>query len=107
MKSMLRLATQIQTARTQKLLIYIAYNKEVPRPLPTQEEDLYIQIKKILINWTGENKQSKIKITKPIPQIVTPTGTKLGPFEQNQIVQLTENSDIKFMIDNKLGEIVE
>ncbi len=106
-KNLSKLHNLVKDIRIQKLLIYIAYGKDIPKPTPAEEEDLYMQIKKIINRNTGEVRASRIRVTKSIPQIVTPTGAKLGPYEQNQVVYLQEISDVKFMIDNKLGEIVE
>jgi ribosomal protein S15P/S13E len=102
-----KLGLQIKELRTQKLLVYLAYNKAMPHPMPAEEEALYIQIKKVLNRSGGDIKTTKLKVTKTIPQIVTPTGSKLGPYEQNQLIYLSEISDIKFIIDNKLGEITD
>lgn len=106
-KSMQKTFSSIREKRAQKLLIYIAYNKEIPRPIPSEEEDLYIQVKKIINKEGAEVKASKIRILKTIPEIVTSSGNKIGPFEQNQTIYVSEMSDAKFIIDNKLGEIVE
>ena len=106
-KSLTKLCGLVRDIRAQKLLIYLAYGKEIPKPIPSEEEDLYMQIKKILNKNSGEAKTSRVRVTKSIPQIVTPTGSRIGPYEQNQIVYLKEISDVKFMIDNKLGEITE
>jgi hypothetical protein len=102
-KNATKIINAIKERRTQKILMYLAYNKEVPRPMPIEEEDLYIQIKNIL-NKNSEPKPTKVKIAKAIPQIVSPTGNKLGPFEQNEIAYIYDPADIKFMVENKLGE---
>ncbi|MDE1834643.1 MAG: hypothetical protein KGH64_04865, partial [Candidatus Micrarchaeota archaeon] len=96
----------LKEKRTQKLLVYIAYSKQLPAPLPSEEEALYIQIKKIVNSSTPEAKSIKIKVSKSIPQVITPKGNSIGPFEQNQTVFLSDISDVKFIVDNKIGEIV-
>lgn len=102
-----KVADAIRERRTQKVLVYIAYGKELPRPVPTEEEDLYIQIKNIL-NKSGDGaRPSKIKVAKHIPQIVTPAGNRIGPYEQNEVVNIYDRADAKFMVDNKLGDVVE
>lgn len=104
--STMKLISSLKEKRTQKLLVYLAYNKNIPQPIPSEEEDLYIQIKKILNNNTPESKAIKVKITKKIPQVLTPTGNSVGPFEQNETIYLSDIGDVKFIVDNKLGEIV-
>jgi len=101
-----KLIGSLKERRTQKLLIYLAYNKNLPQPIPSEEEDLYIQIKKILNKNTPDTKVIKIKMAKKIPQIITPSGNSVGPFNQDETVYLSEIADVKFIVDNKLGEIV-
>ncbi len=106
-KNLSKLMNAIKEKRIQKLLVYIAYNKDVPKPLPAEEEDLYIQIKKILTDNSPEQKHVRIKITHSIPQIVTSTGSKIGPFEQNEIIRTDNISDVKYLVENKIGELIE
>ena len=106
-KNILKIENNIKERRTQKMLVYIAYNKELPRPIPSEEEDLYIQIKNILNKDSSDTKPSKMKINKSIPQIVAPSGNKIGPYEQNQIIYIYERSDAKFILENKLGEMID
>ena len=107
LKSMSKIFNLLKEKRRQKILVYLAYNKEIPRPLPSEEEDLYTQIRIILNKSQGETKPQKIKFWKSIPEIITSTGNKMGPYEQDEIVLLYDLSDIKFIIDNKLGEIID
>ena len=100
-----KLINTLKEKRIQKLLIYLAYNKTPPQPIPTEEEDLYIQIKKILNKNVPESKAIKVKIIKKIPQVLTPSGNSVGPFEQNETIYLSDMADVKFIVDNKLGEI--
>ena len=106
-KNMEKMTNSIKERRTQKIIVYIAYNKELPRPMPSEEEDLYIQIKNILNKSNGDIRPSKVKIAKSIPQIITPSGNKIGPYEQNEIAYVYDHSDTKFIVDNKLGEIID
>lgn len=106
-KNLAKLYNSIKDRRTQKILVYLAYNKELPRPLPAEDEDLYIQIKNIINKSGGESKPSKLKVSKTIPQIVAPSGNKLGPYEQNEIIYVYDRADAKFMVENKLGETID
>ena len=49
----------------------------------------------------------KVRISKTIPQIVAPSGNKLGPYEQNETVYLQDRSDAMFIAENKLGEMID
>ncbi|MHB1829929.1 MAG: hypothetical protein ACYCO0_00895 [Candidatus Micrarchaeaceae archaeon] len=101
-----KIISSIKEKRTQKILVYLAYNKDLPKPVPSEEEDLYIQIKNIINNNEGA-KPTKVKITKTIPQIVTPSGSKIGPYEQNETVYIYDHTDTKFIVENKIGETTD
>lgn len=105
-KNLLKVINALKERRKQKILVYLAYDKDLPSPIPSEEEDLYMQIKNILNKNDTAQKPTKVKITKTIPQVITQTGSKLGPYEQNEIVYIYDNTDTKFIIENKLGEIV-
>lgn len=96
----------IRERRTQKILVYIAYGKQAPAPLPTEEEDLYNQIKRILKKDSAPTNQTTVRISADIPEIITTKGSKIGPFKQNEIVKMGDTEDVKFIIDNKIGEII-
>lgn len=97
----------LKEKRTQKLLVYMAYGKQLPQPLPAEEEEAYNRIKQILKKENADKTSTKIKINTDLPEILTPNNSKLGPFKQNEIVELREPQDIKFIIENKIGEILE
>lgn len=94
----------IKERRTQKILIYLAYGRTPTAPMPLEEEELYNQIKKILKSESNNIKATKIKITAHIPEIITTTGNKIGPYEQNEVIELYDKEDVKFIVDNKIGE---
>ena len=96
----------IKEKRMQKILIYLAYDKPLPQPLPQEEEETKNEIKLILSKTATQPKTKKIKITAHIPEVITSSGNKLGPYEQNEIIELYNNTDIKFIIDNKIGEAI-
>jgi uncharacterized protein YecE (DUF72 family) len=49
---------------------------------------------------------TRIKVSTDIPEIVTPNGNKLGPLKQNQIIEVEKGSDLDFIIQNRIGEII-
>lgn len=100
-----KLISSLKEKRMQKLLVYLAYNKNLPQPIPSEEEDLYIQIKKIINKNVPEEKTIKVRMSKKIPQVITPSGSSIGPFEQGETVYLSDMADVKFIVDNKLGEM--
>ncbi len=103
-----KLVSGLKERRKQKLLIYLAYNKPLPEKIPFEEEQLYIKLKNTM-NDQGPNEQklSKLKINSDIPEIITPNGSRLGPFNQNQIIEVDNSVDIEFLVNNNVGEIIQ
>lgn len=101
-----RLIRTLKEKRLQKLLIYLAYNKPLPSQVPTEEEDLYRQIQ-LILNKTSpqQDKNKKIRVLANIPEVITTKGNKIGPFKQGQVIEASNEDDIEFIINNKLGEI--
>lgn len=105
-KNIKKLLENIKKIRTQKLLLYLAYDRKLPTPIPNEEESLYKYIKNIL-NKTSEGiKLKKVKIINTIPEIISPEGKKLGPFIKGEIIIPESDSETEFMIKNKIGEII-
>lgn len=100
-----KLLASIKERRSQKLLIYLAYNKQLPTQMPDEEEALYNKIK-VLLNEKEDQieKARKVKIETEMPELFMPNGGKIGPFKQNQIVELSNESEVAFLLNNKLGE---
>lgn len=100
-----KLLASIKERRIQKLLIYLAYNKLLPIQVPEEEEELYRKVKLLL-----ENKQDamarirRVRITTEMPELMMPNGSKSGPYKQNQVLELTGDYEIEFLLNNKLGE---
>ncbi len=102
-----KLLSALRAVRERKILIYLAYNKQISSPAPSVEISLYTQIKKII---EGRNPESdalaRIKVNADIPEIVTPKGSRLGPLKQNQIIEVERGADLDFILQNKIGEII-
>jgi hypothetical protein len=99
-----KIITALRSKRTQKILTYIAYGRHLPKPIPEEEERLYIRIKKIIEEENGGQKTTKIRITADTPELRTPEGRKLGPFDKNTLVEIENQQDLEFLIRNKIGE---
>jgi DNA replication initiation complex subunit (GINS family) len=95
----------LKSRRMQKILVYLAYNKPLPTPLPAEEEDIYYQILKIINKEEQQVKTTTIKINIKIPEIITPNGSKIGPYQEGDTIQIANTSDVEFIINNKIGEI--
>ncbi len=96
----------LKAKRIQKILIYLAYGKTPPQPMPVEEENIYNEIKRILNKEIPLQKTTKIRIIAKIPEIITTSGHKIGPFESGEIITSEKAKDIEFIINNKLGEII-
>jgi hypothetical protein len=101
-----RMATSLAEKRRQKILLYIAYNKPLPAIVPAEDEKLYNDIRGLLASGNSNAKISKLKINSDVPEVLTAQGRRIGPFRQGEIVEVSDGSDIEFMIKNKIGEIV-
>lgn len=101
-----RMFTALAEKRKQKLLLYLAYNKPLPKPLPKEEENLYSEMQKILNNEISEVRITKIKIITELPEVITPYGKKLGPYKNGEVLEVYDDKDAGFLINNKIGEKV-
>ncbi|MDE1827587.1 MAG: hypothetical protein KGH65_00280 [Candidatus Micrarchaeota archaeon] len=100
-----KLLSQVRERRVQKLLIYLAYNKQLPSLVPEEEEELYRGIKALLDKKeAGVTKVRKIRIIAETPELVMPNGGKSGPYKEHQVIETTDNYEAEFLLNNKLGE---
>ncbi|MGC8662290.1 MAG: hypothetical protein ACP5RT_00690 [Candidatus Micrarchaeia archaeon] len=101
-----KLLRQLKERRLQKVLIYLAYNKQLPKPVPKEEEDIYNRIKTIINQDNTNQEPKKIKINEDLPEVIAPSGNKIGPFSKGQVIEMEEYSIIDFILQNKIGEII-
>lgn len=96
--------------RKQKIFLYLAYNKPLPTQLDNSEMDFYND----LLALTGKFKidpNQKIKSNKmlrsltDIPEIILPSGRKLGPLKKNEILDIQDSTaDMTYLINNAICE---
>jgi hypothetical protein len=99
--------------RRQKILVYIAYGKQLPQPVSDLEQEFCDKVQGILkvnkldsinIKTTDANKVP-LKSLKDIPEVILPSGNKFGPFMKGQVIEIRDyESDIEFLIDNSICE---
>lgn len=99
-----RLVENLKEKRRQKLLIYLAYGKPLPQPVPEEEEALYNEIRKIL-NRDEESRVATVKILADVPEVLTPEGRKVGPYKQGDVIVVPNRADVEFMVKNRIGEV--
>jgi DNA replication initiation complex subunit (GINS family) len=96
----------LRERRKQKLLVYLAYDKQLPQPIPNEEEVLYNEITKILNKEIPNVKLSRLKITADIPEVITTEGRKIGPYRQGEVIEVSSVGDADFIVKNKIGETI-
>ena len=106
LENFIKLVNQLKERRIQKVLIYLAYNKQLPQPIPRSEENLFKRIKAIINEETKSVQAKRIKINLDIPEIITPEGNKIGPFSKDQIIEIDDNKEIEYILRNKIGELI-
>ena len=111
--NIIKITNELHERRKQKIIIYVAYNKQLPSPIPKSELDFYIK----LINVTKENKADILEKNTPdggitlramveIPEVFLPSGSKIGPVQKGSVIETEDTGDAKFLIDNTLCEQV-
>lgn len=108
-KNALRLMSEIYERRKQKILIYVAYKKQLPQPAIQAEQQFY----NTLIETTNNNKldmqrpkeggKQTLQTLQALPEIILPSGKKIGPLEKDQTVVIdADEEDIKFLVSNTI-----
>ena len=92
----------LKEKRMQKILIYLAYEKTVIDEATSEEAEIYGRMKSLIKNDKIQQ-STKIKINIDIPEIITSKGSKLGPYNKDEVVEINENDDVKFIIENNIG----
>jgi hypothetical protein len=105
----LKLLNEIIERRKQKILIYIAYKKQPPQSNIIEEADFYNSI----VSVTKKNAflsdgvaTKKFKVIGDLPEIVLPSGSKVGPLSKDQIIELNNREDIEYVTSNNVCEAV-
>ncbi len=102
-----KLLNTLKEKRIQKILIYLAYGRTLPSPIPEEETLLYNRLKSVLNQEKSVQKAPNIRILTEIPALMTPEGTNVGPFRKGEIVEIERESDRIFILRNKIGELAE
>ncbi len=106
----IRLVNDFFEKRKQKILIYIAYNKQLPQPISNSETEFYNRVLQIVksekLDFSGQASGSPhtIKSIKDIPEITLPSGNKIGPLRKDQILEAENEQDRKYLIENSICE---
>lgn len=108
-KNTIRLLNDLHERRKQKILIYVAYKKQMPQPAIQAEQDFYKKLSQVAsenkIDFAATQKTSAflLKSLQSIPEIMLPSGRKVGPLEKGQVIELGGNEeDANFLISNTI-----
>lgn len=97
----------LKERRKQKLMIYLAYGKQLPHPVPKEEALLYAQLSEVLKGERNSTKVARLKILTDVPEVITTEGKKIGPFKKGEVVEATHNGDVEFMLKNSIAALNE
>ncbi|MDE1865996.1 MAG: hypothetical protein KGH94_05160 [Candidatus Micrarchaeota archaeon] len=108
--NMEKLLVDLLEKRKQKIFMYLAYNKTLPPQIDSSEQELY----NALLEAAAKHRMDparKIKSNKllrsltDIPEIVLPSGRKLGPLKKNEILDMQDSAaDVTYLISNAICE---
>jgi hypothetical protein len=73
--------------------------------MPEEEEELHRRLKIVVESATGE-KLTRIKIIARTPELITPNGKRIGPYEENEVIEVSDKHDTEYILNNKIGEIL-
>ena len=92
--------------RKQKIMIYVAYGRQLPTPAPQREEKLYEDAVALLNGSTlavqGKAATGALRAIQPIPEIILPSGRKIGPLEKDQMMEIKDREDRAFLVNNNI-----
>jgi DNA replication initiation complex subunit (GINS family) len=92
--------------RKQKILFYVAHNRTLPQPLCAIEVEFYDSVVKVMKSSRlelGNVKSSRtaLKSLVDIPEIMLPSGGKLGPLKKDQLIESAfSDADMNFLLAN-------
>ncbi len=108
-----KILNELFEKRKQKILIYVAYKKQLPQPASMLENEFYSKVLEIAnanrietIELAAKTNIIELKSLRDIPEIVLPSGAKVGPLTKNQAIELKDpiEKDIEFLVSNTICE---
>ena len=102
-----RLLSGMFERRKQKIMVYAAYGRQMPGPMPPREAALYDDAVKLLQGSTlngvvKEAKEASLRVAQTIPEILLPSGRKIGPLERDQTLEVRDKEDRAFLVNNNI-----
>lgn len=108
----IKLLNEIFERRKQKILLYVAYNKQLPQPISNLELEFYNRLIEVARatrlghQSVRQGNGTALKSLKDIPEIILPSGNKIGPLKKDQVLEMRKGSDpdIEFLTKNMICE---
>ncbi len=94
--------------RKQKILFYVAHGRTLPQPLSTLEMEFYDNVVRVMKSSKIElgkvqNSHTVLKSLVDIPEIMLPSGGKLGPLKKDQVLESKfSEADMDFLLANAI-----
>jgi len=101
-----KLINLIFERRKQKIMMYIALNKNIPS-ITEEEMEFYKKTAELysgtkLTRQDTQEVKQQLTATKDIPEILLPSGKKMGPLKKEQEVKVDDPNDINFLLTTSL-----
>lgn len=103
-----KLLSEFFESRKQKILFYVAHGRTLPQPISTIEAEFYDSVVRVMKSSKIELESTKsgspsLKSLVDIPEIMLPSGNKLGPLKKDQLLaaQLSD-ADLNFLLANAI-----
>ncbi|MGH2510317.1 MAG: hypothetical protein ACRDHZ_23325 [Ktedonobacteraceae bacterium] len=108
----IKLLNEIFERRKQKIMLYVAYNKQLPQPISNLELEFYNRLTEVARATRLEHQSMRkssgaaLRSLKDIPEIILPSGNKIGPLKKDQVLEMRKDSDpdIEFLTKNMICE---
>ncbi len=93
--------------RKQKILLYVAYNRQLPQPVSNIELEFYNKVLQTVRaeRFPTQNRQptpTVLRSTKDIPEIILPSGKKFGPLKKDQEIGAMDEQDKVYLLENSI-----
>ena len=105
-----RVVAELFGKRKQKIILYVAYGRQPPM-MSDSETDFYTRMVGVVNSHTldgkaGQDKKTKLmRSLKEIPEIMLPSGCKVGPLKKDEIIDGPESgADTEYLIKNTICE---
>lgn len=103
-----KLLKELFELRKQKILMYVAHDKELPQPICAVESKFHTSIVQTMKSSQisvddAKGGQAALKSLVDLPEIMLPSGNKLGPLKKDQILDIkASEEDLNFLISNSI-----